>query len=578
MRQGFLTGIAALALAACSGGQDGHVAAGDGVTLFPAAQIITMDEMQARAEMVAVADGRILAVGRDDALSEAYPAAMRDETFADKTLVPGLIDPHVHMGLSSLQYATKLTPPWEMATPDGVVAGLPDRAAFLGALTELVAAHNSDEPLIIFGYHNLVHGDLVRADLDAITTEIPLIIWHYSSHDFYLNENAIEWAGITADLHSKYEGIDLGADGEPTGRVYEDAISYLFAKMGPILLNPARISEGLEGFSGLLRSGGVTTVGDLGYGIFGRALEDANIANNWISPQHAGYRLYLVPEHRAFTAEFGEGAPEAVSKMLAGEIETPAPVLPQVKFFTDAAFYSQTMRVSPPGYLAGQSKGSEGLWVIQPNEIAKTIMPYWKAGFDVRIHSNGDAAQTASLNALEALRESNQTQRFVFEHAGLFSPEQVARAGELDAAISAASHYVFFLGEAYQAPLGSERGSWILPLNSLSAAGVPVTLHSDAPLAPPLPLRAASVHMTRATREGGVLNPEEKLSAQEALEAITVDAAFALGLEAEIGAIKPGLLADFTVLEANPMETAGADWGEIGVWGVVLGGEKRPLE
>jgi predicted amidohydrolase YtcJ len=577
MRQLWLGCALALVLAACS--EEAPVpAVGEDVTLYPAANIITMDDMQAEAEMVAVADGRIVAVGSDDELSGAYPAATRDEMFVDKTLVPGLIDPHIHMALSSLQYATKLTPPWEMATPEGVVQGLPDRAAFLAALRGLVTDHEGDGPLIVFGYHNLVHGDLVRADLDAITTDIPLIIWHYSSHDFYLNENAIEWAGVTADLHGQFEGIDLGADGEPTGRVYEDAIPYLLQKMGPILLAPDRIARGLEGFSDLLRSGGVTTVADLGYGIFGRALENANITNNWISYQQAGYRLYLVPEHRAFRAEFGAGAPEAVTKMLAGEIATPAPVLPQVKFFTDAAFYSQTMRVSPPGYLAGQSKGTEGLWVLPPNEIAATIMPYWEAGFDVRIHSNGDAAQTASLNALETLRETSQTQRFVFEHAGLFSPEQVGRAGALGAGISAASHYVYFLGEAYQAPLGPERGSWILPLNSLSQAGVPVTLHSDAPLAPPLPLRAASVHMTRATREGGVLNVEERLSAREALEAITVDAAYALGLENEIGAIKPGLLADFTVLEANPLETPGADWGEIGIWGVVLGGEKRALE
>ena len=176
------------------------------------------------------------------------------------------------------------------------------------------------------------------------------------------------------------------------------------------------------------------------------------------------------------------------------------------------------------------------------------------------------------------MRASSQDQKFVFEHAGLFSPEQVQRAGDLGAAISAASHYVYFLGEAYQEPLGVERGKWILPLNSLSQAGVPVTLHSDAPLAPPLPLRAASVHMTRATREGGVLNPEQKISAYEALEAVTVDAAYALGLEDQIGAIKPGMLADFTVLEGNPLTTPGADWGNIPVWGVVLGGEKRALE
>ena len=200
--------LAGLALAGCSQ-PDETPLAGEGVTLFSAAKIITMDEMQAEAEMVAVADGRVMAVGSAEELIGAYPAAARDDSFAGKTIVPGLIDPHIHMALSSLQYATKLTPPWEMATPDGVVQGLPDRAAFLGAVRELVAAHEGDGPLIIFGYHNLVHGDLVRADLDAITTDLPLIIWHYSSHDFYLNENAIEWAGITAELHEQFEGVDL---------------------------------------------------------------------------------------------------------------------------------------------------------------------------------------------------------------------------------------------------------------------------------------------------------------------------------------------------------------------------------
>ena len=83
--------------------------------------------------------------------------------------------------------------------------------------------------------------------------------------------------------------------------------------------------------------------------------------------------------------------------------------------------------------------------------------------------------------------------------------------------------------------------------------------------------------MERSTREGSVLTPSEKLSAQEALESITIDAAYALGLEAEIGSIAIGKLADFTVLDSNPLETPGSDWSDIGVWGVVLDGEKRPL-
>ena len=73
------------------------------------------------------------------------------------------------------------------------------------------------------------------------------------------------------------------------------------------------------------------------------------------------------------------------------------------------------------------------------------------------------------------------------------------------------------------------------------------------------------------------MTPEEQLSAQEALESITIDAAYALGLEAEIGSIAVGKRADFTILDANPLETSGSDWPEIGIWGVVLAGELRPL-
>ena len=233
------------------------------------------------------------------------------------------------------------------------------------------------------------------------------------------------------------------------------------------------------------------------------------------------------------------------------------------------------MRVSPPGYLAGQSQGTEGLWVTPPDVLANTIRPYWEQGLSIRIHSNGDAAQTATLNALEVLRAMDPDLDFVIEHAGLFSPDQVAKAGALNAVISAASHYVFYLGDLYQGPLGDPRGGWITPLNSLSNAGVPVTLHSDAPLAPPLPLRAASVHMTRATRSGGALSASEALSPLDALEAITIDAARALGLEDEIGSIAPGKRADFTILGANPLETEAGQWPNIPVWGVVLDGVPR---
>lgn len=548
------------------------------VVLYPAKGVVTVTGAGDMAEAVVVEGGRILAVGSREALLDAHPNAKLDQSFADKFIVPGFIDPHIHMVLSSIQYAVPTAPPWPMATPDGMKDGYPTREAFFARVREVEAEAKPGEPLVIYGFHDLVHGPVDRHDLDAVTTDRPLIVWHYSSHDFYLNSAALEWAKIDASLHEKFEGVPLGDDGLPTGRVFEDAVPYLLETLGSVLMNPFKVKKGLDGFSHLLREGGVTTVADLGYGAFGLRLEDLNIKLNWQSPAHSGYRLYLVPEHRAFEKKFGDKRVETITDMVTGARGTPAPVLPQVKFFTDAAYYSQTMRVSEPGYLAGQSEGSQGLWVIKPGDLTDVIAPYWDAGLGVRIHSNGDEAQTATLDALAELRTLDEDLRFVVEHGGLFSPDHVAKAGVFGAVVSAASHYVFYLGEAYQEPLGPERGQWISPLASLSAAGVPVTLHSDAPLAPPLPLLAASVHMTRATREGGVLTPSEKLSPYEALEAITIDAAYALGLEDELGSISPGKRADFTILSENPLEVPGAAWPDIKVWGVVLNGKKKPLD
>ena len=90
---------------------------------------------------------------------------------------------------------------------------------------------------------------------------------------------------------------------------------------------------------------------------------------------------------------------------------------------------------------------------------------------------------------------ANPTSRFIFEHAGIFSPEDIERAAELGAGISAASIMFIIVGNAYSGPLGETRANWITPLASASRDGIPVTVNSDAPLAPPLPLMAAGVHM-----------------------------------------------------------------------------------
>tara|TARA_R110002124_G_scaffold43757_9_gene134278 strand:- start:112 stop:1851 length:1740 start_codon:yes stop_codon:yes gene_type:complete len=570
---------ALLLIVACSKGGGGPVAgAGEGAVIYPAAGVVTMTAPDAVATAIAVKNGRILATGTAEELARSFPKASVDRTFEAQVIVPGLIDPHVHVMLGALQYNLPLTPPWPMATPNGMRAGIGTREGFLAEVAAIEASMPPGQPAVIYGYHNLVHGDITRADMDAITSERSLVIWHYSSHDFYLNSAAIERAGFTPALADKFHGVDLDANGELTGRIYEDAAVSVLGAFGDVLLAPENVSAGFQGFSRMLREAGVTTTVEMGYGLFGWELEDANIRTNWGDAQSAGYNLYLVPEYRALQRTFGQDRVQAVMDLASGKRGAAAPVLPRVKFFTDGAFYSQTMRLSPPGYLSGQSKGSEGLWVMQPDEIAPTIQPYWDAGLGVNIHSNGDAAQGATLKALKTLREDGGDNAFTIEHGGLFSPEQVEEAGRLKANVSAASHYVFYMADTYADPLGSPRAQWISPLGALKKAGVAVTVHSDAPLAPPEPLRAASVHITRATREGGAYESAMALTPYQALESITLDAARAIGLEAEIGSIEAGKRADFTILGADPLSVAAENWTGIPIWGVVLAGEKHRLD
>ena len=549
-----------------------------GAVIYAGADILTMAGNDVRPEAVVVRDGRISGVGALEVLVVANPDAIVDNTFAGKTLLPGLIDPHMHVLLGAMMYGQAFAPPWPMAMPGGAMAGYQGRDAFLARVADIVADAPPDgSPIIVYGYHNLVQGNLDRRDLDRIVSDRPLLVWHYSGHDFYLNSAALTAIGATPETLESFHGVGYLADGSLNGRIYEDAAFLVVDKMSDALFGQEVLQRGIDKYFEIMRQSGITTAADLGYGIFGRALENQIISMVW-APEHTGFNLYLVPEYRAMRREFGDDAPQAILELVSGERPAPAPVLPSVKFFTDAAYYSQTMRLSSPGYLAGQSEGTSGLWVTEPDALVPTLQPIVDAGLGIHIHSNGDAAQAATLAALANLRATGFTGKFVIEHGGLFSPEQVVLAGRLNAMVSVASHYVHYMSTIYAEPLGHTRADWITPVGSLSRAGSIIALHSDAPLAPPDPLRAGSVHMTRETREGGIYVASEALTPQQALEAVTINAAYILGLEQEIGTIEAGKRADFTILEANPLELAAQDWPEIGVWGVVLNGRKAPLQ
>ncbi len=167
--------------------------------------------------------------------------------------------------------------------------------------------------------------------------------------------------------------------------------------------------------------------------------------------------------------------------------------------------------------------------------------------------------------------------RYTIEHFGISTPEQVRRIAALGACVSANVYYLHELGHQYtQNGIGYERSSQMVRLGTCMRHNVPVAVHSDYTMAPALPLNSAWVAVNRITANGDVLGPEERLSVDQALRAITVEAAFVLGRENEIGSIRAGKKADFTVLTEDPYEVPVEKLRDIAIWGTVF--EGRPFE
>jgi predicted amidohydrolase YtcJ len=248
----------------------------------------------------------------------------------------------------------------------------------------------------------------------------------------------------------------------------------------------------------------------------------------------------------------------------------------QVKFLADGAFYSQLMQMQD-----GYTDGHKGEWIMPPDELERAARVFWNRGWQIHVHVNGDLGMKVVLDVLEKLMKENprEDHRFTLHHTGYFTEDQARRIGELGALVSAQPYYLYALGEKYaEVGLGPERAHYMVRLKSLLDNGVSISLHSDFTMAPAEPLKLAWVAVNRLSGSGKVLGPEERITVEQALRAVTIDAAYAISQEDEIGSILPGKVADFTVLEQDPYEVEAEKLKDIPIWGTVFEGKLFPIK
>jgi hypothetical protein len=544
------------------------------VRLYSAQRIITMDPERPFAEAVAVGAGRVLAVGARDEVEDALGdrAFRLDDRFGDKVVLPGFIEPHLHPTLGAIVLPLHIVSAMEWLTPQGRTRAVRGQEAFVARLHELEADEAPGEWLFVWGYHRPYHGELSRDVLDRVSRTRPIMVWQRSCHEMYLNTVALETLGLTeADF-----AVHPQADWE-TGHIWETAVFALGQDLLRILASPARYRAGLAMLSEIIHRGGLTTVAEQGFPQL-QPLYELLLLHLEMRGDDTPYRFALVPNAMYLLRKHGDAAEaeRAAAGLLRWSTDR-VPILKHVKYYADGAIFSQLMQMSEP-YLDGH----HGEWMMTPEQQAAVLEAFWPRGWHVHVHVNGDAGLDLVLDQIEAVKRKHPgsaDQRVVLEHYGFAREDQHSRVQQLGVAVSNNAYYTHELSPIYaEHGLGAERAANISPLGDLARAGARISFHSDFPMAPVEPLLLAWVAVNRIGSDGRVQGEDQRLSLDLALRAITIEGAYSLGLEGEIGSIEVGKRADFTILERDPYAVAPADLADIPIWGTVLGGRAHPIE
>ena len=556
------------AAAASSGGL-----AYSNVKIYEAAKIITMEPTNPSARFVAVAGGLILGLG--NTLAELDPwtkgrTVEVDRRFAKNVLMPGLIDPHVHPIQSAIMLNIPFVAPDDWDLPGGFAKGTQTPAGWRARITEELAK-SKDDPFICWGYHELFHGSLDRALLDQIAPDRPVIIWQRSFHDVILNTAAMKSWGF-ADK-AAFDVAVTAAKADPAhvdfarGVFSETGLMIALGKLRAAIMTPQKIQSGMAALQQMMLSKGVTTVSDMGTGIFASFGLEAGLIRAAFERPGNPSRVMLMPlaSTLAEEADLDTWMQSANSQFASPHVRIDR----RVKMLADGAFFALNMRMNAPGYLDGHL----GKWITEPAVLSAQFNRFWDAGFSLHIHVNGDEGLDVVLGALERL-PTKHSQTITLEHLGYSTEAQNRRIARMGLMVSAQPNYIRVLGDVYeQHGLGPDRAANMNRLGSLERKNVPLGLHSDFNMAPIDPLYLAWVAANRVTIAGKLKAPNERLTLDKALRAITIEAAQVIGMDALVGSIAAGKKADFTVLDRDPYAAGASRLREVKVQGVIFEGD-----
>jgi predicted amidohydrolase YtcJ len=534
------------------GRQDGPTA-DSGVTVFVNGTILPVDAAFSEHEALAIAENRILAVGsRDDVLAAAGRGAATVD-LAGRVVLPGFIEPHMHFALMAGLGFVEDVGPFRYPTFDDALEALRRIAAAAGP-DEWVMGRQFD-PILLDPPR-----DLTTRDLDAIVPDRPAFVLNASGHIAYANSKTLELVGITRDSEDP-PGGEYGRyeDGSPNGVLYGQS-----AYMGILFLNE-KITERMQ--SGFVAAGrevgdeaaalGITTLCDQATGAIGGPAEldtyRAMFDGDRMKARIRAYAYSAQPGWDEAGAQSGQG--DALMR-LAGW-----------KIVTDGSNQGFTGRQREPYF----TRDTVGIYYVQPDDLRAMVIDRGKRGWPLSLHGNGDAAIDSILDAVEAVRDEGvdvNALRCRIEHCSILHDEQIERMAALGMVPSFLINHVHYWGHVMRDEVfGPEKVQLLDRCRAVEEAGLNWVMHSDAPVSPLGALQMIRVAVARDmwAEPETILAPQERVSVEAAIRAVTRNAAWACHSEHEIGSLEPGKLADLVVLEDDPRKVEPTAISGIGI-------------
>ncbi len=388
-----------------------------------------------------------------------------------------------------------------------------------------------------------------RNDLDAVSTEYPILLTRACGHCAIANSMALRIAGITASTPSPDGGSIGTEDGEPDGRLYDNAID---------LVKPFIPAPDKEELKNMIRSAvrelnsyGITSVQTDDYCVF-RSIPWETVNEAYRELKEEGDLTVRVSEQANFAEE------DTLRRFIeAGNTTGTGDALFRIgplKLLGDGSLGSRTAHLSRP---YADSPDTCGFSLFRPEELYRMISLAHKNGMQVAVHAIGDASLDEVLDTFErVLRETpRDDHRHGVVHCQITRPDQLSRIKALNLHVYAQSVFLDYDNHIVEKRVGSELASTSYSWKTLLQSGVSVSNGSDCPVELPDVMRGIECAVTRTSLDGtGPYLPEEAFTIREALDSYTIRGAEASFEEKEKGLIKPGYLADFTVLERNPFE------------------------